>query len=47
MSQHLPTRNFRWLNEEEIKDLKENVKNVPDENDQGYILEVDLGKNII
>ena len=40
MSQSLPTHGFRFLSEEEISALV--LKNVPDDGDVGYILEVDL-----
>jgi len=40
MSQHLPTGNFGWLTEQEVEYL--DVRNIPDEEGEGYILEVDL-----
>ena len=40
MSQSLPTHGFRFLSEEEISALV--LKDVPDNGDVGYILEVDL-----
>ena len=40
MSQPLPTREFDWLTDQEIADL--DVTDVADDNEQGYILEVDL-----
>ncbi len=40
MSQCLPYGDLRWLNEQQIEVL--NVKDVPEDEDEGYILEVDL-----
>ena len=40
MSQSLPTHGFRFLSEEEISALV--LKDVPDDGDVGYILEIDL-----
>ena len=40
MSQSLPTHGFRFLSEEEISSLV--LKDVPNNGDVGYILEVDL-----
>jgi hypothetical protein len=40
MSQHLPTGKFKWLSEDQISKL--DVVNVPNDNAEGYILEVDL-----
>ena len=40
MSQPLPTGNFRFLTDDEIKHL--DILNVPDDHPTGYILEVDL-----
>ncbi len=40
MSQPLPTGEFDWLTDQEIADL--DVTDVADDNEQGYILEVDL-----
>ena len=40
MSQSLPTGEFDWLTEQEIADL--DITNVADDNEEGYILEVDL-----
>ena len=40
MSQPLPTGNFRFLTEDEIKHL--DILNVPDDHPTGYILEVDM-----
>ena len=40
MSQSLPTGEFDWLTEQEIVDLDNT--NVADDNEEGYILEVDL-----
>ena len=40
MSQPLPTGEFDWLTEQEISTL--DIERVPDDSEQGYILEVDL-----
>jgi hypothetical protein len=40
MSQPLPTGEFHWLNEEEITNL--DIMQIPDNSEEGYILEVDL-----
>ena len=40
MSQHLPYREFKWLNREEID--KSDVNLISENSSQGYILEVDL-----
>ena len=40
MSQPLPTGEFNWLTKEEITDF--NVEAVPDDGEEGYILEVDF-----
>ena len=40
MSQPLPTEDFAWLSEEEFNEL--DVLSIPDENEFGYILEVDF-----
>ena len=40
MEQYLPTGGFRWLNQHELEQF--NVTNISDENQKGYILEVDL-----
>ena len=40
ISQSLPTGEFDWLTEEEIADLE--IANVADDNEEGYILEVNL-----
>jgi hypothetical protein len=40
MSQYLPTGNFKWLTDSEIKDLK--VENIDKNSSTGYIYEVDL-----
>jgi hypothetical protein len=40
MEQYLPTGEFRWLTENDINQF--NLTDVSDENDKGYILEVDL-----
>jgi len=42
MTQPLPTGNFRFLTEDEITYLQDNIQNVPDDNPTGYILEVDM-----
>ena len=40
MSKHLPTHGFRWLSEAETRAL--NIQMIPDDGEDGYILEVDL-----
>ena len=40
MSQPLPTSNFKWIMDEEMKDL--DVMMIPDYSPRGYILECDL-----
>ena len=40
MSQYLPTGNFKWLSDSEIKDLK--IENIDKNSSTGYIYEVDL-----
>ena len=40
MSQPLPTGEFDWLTEEEISNL--DIMQIPDDSEEGYILEVDL-----
>lgn len=40
MSQYLPTGDFKWMSDEEISKFK--VSQISDENQVGYILEVDL-----
>ena len=40
ISQSLPTGEFDWLTEEEIADLE--IANVADDNEEGYILKVNL-----
>ena len=42
MSQPLPTSNFKWLTDEEMKDL--DVLILPDDSSGEFILECDLGK---
>ena len=42
MSQPLPTHGFKWVKPEDIQDLGETVMDVPADDDEGYILEVDL-----
>ena len=41
MGQSLPTKNFRWLTEEEKFNI--NFMEIGENSDIGYILEVDLG----
>ena len=41
MSQHLPTSNFQWLTPEQIESL--DINSITEDNERGYILEVDLG----
>ena len=38
MTQTLPTGNFRFLTEDEITHIQDNIQNVPDDNLIGYIL---------
>ena len=40
MPQPLPTNEFDWLAEEEISNL--DIVEIPDDSEEGYILEVDL-----
>jgi len=40
MTQYLPREGFRWLSQDEIERL--NIMNVADDNDEGYVLEVDV-----
>ena len=40
MSQYIPTKNFRWLTEEEIENIVMHF--LDDESETGYIFEVDL-----
>ncbi|CAB4006103.1 Gastrula zinc finger, partial [Paramuricea clavata] len=40
ITQSLPTGEFDWLNEEEIPNL--DITQIPDDSEEGYILEVDL-----
>ena len=40
MSEYLPVDGFRWLSDNEIKQM--DVDGITDNNDKGYILEVDL-----
>ena len=42
MSHPLPTSNFKWLTNEEMKDL--DMMMIPDDSSMGCILECDLGK---
>jgi hypothetical protein len=44
MSNYLPTHGFQWLDREDLSSLKRQLKrgSIPDDNDYGYILEVDL-----
>ena len=42
MSQPLPTSNFKWLADEEMKDF--DVMMIPDDSSRGYIFECDLDK---
>jgi hypothetical protein len=43
MSQPLPVGDFRWLKRQEIDELMLRIRDVPDDDETGYILEVDLG----
>ena len=40
MSQPLPTSNFKWLTDKEMKDL--DVMMIPDDSSRGYTSECDL-----
>lgn len=40
MSQPLPTEGFAWLSEDEFDGL--DISNIPNDGEEGYILEVDL-----
>lgn len=42
MSQALPISSFAFCNDAEKRNLKNNVTQIPDDADEGYILEVDL-----
>ena len=42
MSQPLPVGDFRWLNDEDVNELK--IYDIVDDNERGYIYECDLGK---
>ena len=42
MSQSLPTDGFRWLHHDEIQELFTKLKDVPEDDAKGYVLEVDL-----
>lgn len=42
MSQYLPLSNFRWRHELVNKMTEENILAIPDDNDEGYVLNVDL-----
>jgi len=43
MSQYLPIGGFHWLDQEDISSF--NLENIKDDDDVGYVLEVDMGKN--
>ena len=45
MRQPLPTSNFKWLADEEMKEL--DMMMIPDDSPRGYILECDLGKHYL
>ena len=42
MQQKLPVGGFEWLTDEEISNLQDDLKSGKAEEDQGYILDVDL-----
>ena len=42
MSQYLPTHGFRWLNQDEIDTISTRIQNLEDQDEYGYIFEVDL-----
>jgi hypothetical protein len=42
LSFKLPYRNFIWCSEEDLEYLKNRVTEIPDVNDEGYSLEVNL-----
>ena len=42
MSQPLPVNSFAWLSSGEIEELEENFMTIPLDDEEGYILEVDL-----
>ena len=43
MSKRLPVNGFRWLNSDEINEINEHfIKNYNENDDKGYILEVDV-----
>lgn len=42
MSQYLPQKDFVWVSQEEIDDIKKNIIEIPDTAETGYVLEVDL-----
>ena len=42
MSQYLPTYGFRWLNQDEIDTISTRIQNLKNQDEYGYIFEVDL-----
>ena len=43
MSKKLPVNGFKWLDSDKINEIYENfIKNYDENNDKGYILEVDV-----
>ena len=48
MPQYLPTGRFRWASQEEITQLTaDSIAQIADDSNTGYILEVDLGMDLI
>ena len=42
LSQKLPYCNYEWINDIKMDDLLNEIKNLNEDDDIGYILEVDL-----
>lgn len=42
MTQYLPTRDFKWLNHEEIDILMETIEKIPEDSRRGYVIECDI-----
>lgn len=42
MGQPLPTEGFKWMSQEAIQELAQELRDIPVDNPKGYILEVDL-----
>ena len=49
MSQYLPTGTFRWASQEELTQqlTADSIAQIADDSNTGYILEVDLGMDLI